>query len=224
MKIDNIRHSLSHLLAAAVLKKFPDAKFGVGPAIENGFYYDFLLPKTLTSEDLIYFEKEIKKLISQKLPFEKEEITAARAKNLFKNQPFKLELIKEYIKEKQPLLIYKTGEAFTDLCAGDHVKNSAEINADAFKLTKIAGAYWRGDEKNPQLQRIYGVAFETKKELAEYLKMLEMAKRCDHRTLGERLEYFMIDEEIGKGLPLLLPKGYYVRRQLENYKIGRAHV
>ncbi len=217
MKIENIRHSLSHLLATAVLKKIPDAKLGIGPIIENGFYYDFLLPRSLAPEDLKDFEKEIKKLISQKLPFTSKKITADEAKKIFKGQPFKLELINEYAKEKQPLSIYKTGDVFIDLCAGNHVKNSGEINADAFKLTSIAGAYWRGDEKNPQLQRIYGVAFESKKELEEYLRMMEEAEQCDHRVLNNRLEFFMISEEVGKGLPLWLPKGYEILHKLENY-------
>ncbi len=217
MKIENIRHSLSHLLATAVLKKIPDAKLGIGPIIENGFYYDFLLPRSLAPEDLKDFEKEIKKLISQKLPFTSKKITADEAKKIFKGQPFKLELINEYAKEKQPLSIYKTDDVFIDLCAGSHVKNSGEINTDAFKLTSIAGAYWRGDEKNPQLQRIYGVAFESKKELEEYLRMMEEAEQCDHRVLNNRLEFFMISEEVGKGLPLWLPKGYEILHKLENY-------
>lgn len=153
-KVDNIRHSLSHLLAAAVLKKFPNAKLGIGPIIETGFYYDFLLPQSLTPEDLMYFEKETKKLIQQKLSFVEKKITNAEAKKLFADQPFKLELISEYVKEKRPLLIYETGNVFTDLCAGPHVKSTEEINPDAFKLTTIAGAYWRGDEKKAQLQRI----------------------------------------------------------------------
>jgi len=217
MKIENTRHSLSHLLAALVLKKFPDVKLGIGPVIENGFYYDFLLPRSLAPEDLKDFEKEIKKLISQKLSFTIKKITTAEAKKIFKDQPFKLELINEYTKEKRPLSIYKTGDVFIDLCAGGHVKNSGEINADSFKLTSIAGAYWRGDEKNPQLQRIYGVAFESKKELEEYLKMMEEAEQCDHRVLNDRLEFFMISEEVGKGLPLWLPKGYEILHKLEDY-------
>ncbi|MEK7578690.1 MAG: threonine--tRNA ligase [Patescibacteria group bacterium] len=220
MKIEKIRHSLSHLLAMAVLKKFPDAKLGIGPIIENGFYYDFLLPESLAPENLKDFEKEINFLISQKLPFIGKKITAAEAKKIFKNQPFKFELINEYAKEKRPLSIYKTGpsaDGFVDLCAGDHIKNSGEINAEAFKLTSIAGAYWRGNEKNPQLQRIYGVAFESKKELEEYLKMMEEAGRCDHRVLNDRLDFFMISEQVGKGLPLWLPKGYEILHKLEDY-------
>ena len=209
MKIENIKHSLSHLLAMAVLKKFPDAQLGIGPVIENGFYYDFLLPRSLTPEDLKDFEKEIKKLIYQKLSFADKKITVAEAKRIFKDQPFKLELINEYTKEKKPLSIYKTGDVFVDLCAGGHVKNSGEINVDAFKLTSIAGAYWRGDEKNPQLQRIYGVAFETKKELEKHLKMMEEAEKRDHKKLGPKLELFMF-HKTAPGMPYWLPKGLII--------------
>lgn len=216
MKIENTRHSLSHLLAAVILKKFPDAKLGIGPIIENGFYYDFLLPRSLTPEDLKDFEKEIKKLISQKLPFTSKKIAAAEAKKIFKDQPFKLELINEYTKEKRPLSIYKTGNVFIDLCAGGHVKNSGEINADSFKLTSIAGAYWRGDEKNPQLQRIYGVAFGTKKELDEYLKIIEEAEKRDHKKLGPKLELFMF-HETAPGMPYWLPKGLIIINELINF-------
>ena len=218
-KLEKIRHSLSHLLAAAVLKKIPETKLGIGPTIENGFYYDFLFPKGkgISENDLPELEGEIKNLIRLKLPFSGKRAATAEAKKLFKNQPFKLDLIKEFVKEKQKLSVYKTGEIFIDLCRGGHIKNTKEINPDAFKLTKIAGAYWRGSEKNPMLTRIYGVAFATKKELGDYLKLLEVAERCDHRVLGERLEYFMVDAEIGKGLPLWLPNGHFIRRQLENY-------
>jgi len=215
--IDGIRHSLSHLLATTVLKKFPKAKLGIGPTIENGFYYDFLLPRTLTPNDLKEFEKEIKKLIAANLPFSGKKITPAEGKKLFKDQPFKLDLIKEFIKEKKQLTVYKTGEVFLDLCGGGHVKNSKEINPEAFKLTKIAGAYWRGDEKNPQLQRIYGVAFITKKEMADYFKMQEEAEKRDHRKLGERLKLFTFSKEVGPGLPLWLPNGTIVREELEKY-------
>jgi threonyl-tRNA synthetase len=222
-EIDKIRHSLSHLLAAAVLKKWPNTKLGIGPTIENGFYYDFLLPHPFNPEDLKYLEQEIKNLIKKNLEFKGEKLNPAQAKKIFKNQPFKLELISDFVKEKKQLSIYKTfdkktGEIyFLDLCQGGHIKNTKEINSEAFKLTKIAGAYWKGSEKNPQLQRIYGVAFETKEELESYFKKLEQAEKCDHRALGEKLEIFMIDEEIGKGLPLLLPNGYKLRRNLENY-------
>jgi len=230
MKIENTRHSLSHLLAAVVLKKFPDVKLGIGPVIENGFYYDFLLPRSLAPEDLKDFEKEIKKLISQKLSFTIKKITIAEAKKIFKDQPFKLELINEYTREKRPLSIYKTGDVFIDLCAGGHVKNSGEINADAFKLTSIAGAYWRGNEKNPQLQRIYGVAFESKKELNEYFKRLEEAEKRDHRIIGKKLDLFIFSDLVGKGLPLFTEKGSIIRRELERFiveeeiKRGYKHV
>ncbi|MDP2638972.1 MAG: threonine--tRNA ligase [Candidatus Azambacteria bacterium] len=216
-EIENARHSLSHLLATAVLKKFPDVKFGIGPIIENGFYYDFLLPKSLLPEDLKDLEKEIKNLISQKLPFIAKKITAIEAKRIFKNQPFKLDLIKEFVKNKWALTIYKTGDVFVDLCAGGHVKNSGEINIDAFQLTHTAGAYWRGDEKNPQLQRVYGVAFETKKELGHYLWQQEEAKKRDHRILGEKLSLFTFADEVGPGLPLWMPNGTIVRDEIEKY-------
>lgn len=224
--LDSIRHSLAHLLAAAVLKKFPDAKLGIGPTIENGFYYDFLLPRTLTQEDLNEFEREMRRLIAEKLYFWGEKITSAKAKKLFANQQFKLDLIKEFAKEKKPLTVYYTSPKphtlspepyFTDLCRGGHVKNTQEINHEAFRLTKIAGAYWRGDAKNPQLQRIYGIAFRTKEELEKYIWQEEEAKKRDHRVLGERLKLFTFAKEVGPGLPLWLPRGTVVRDEIEKY-------
>jgi threonyl-tRNA synthetase len=220
--LDHIRHSLAHLLAAAVLKEFPKAKLGIGPTTENGFYYDFQLPRPITPDDLKEFEKTIRELIRQKLPFSGKKITPAEAKKIFKDQPFKLELIKEFTHppkgiKKQQLSIYKTGDVFLDLCRGGHVKNTSAINPDAFMLEKIAGAYWRGDEKNPQLQRIYGLAFASKKELVEYLKLQAEAKKRDHRKLGKELGLFMISEEVGPGLPLFYPKGAILRRIIENY-------
>jgi threonyl-tRNA synthetase len=255
LKIEKIRHSLSHLLAMAVLDMYAErrgtnaekyekdsVKLGIGPVIENGFYYDFDFKDAeqtrklkrgtdaeikITETDLSEIEKRIRELIKQSLQFKKEKISFVEAKKLFANQPYKLELIKELQKQKGLISIYKTfprksasiprGSAFTDLCAGPHVKSTSEINPDAFKLTKIAGAYWKGDEKNPMLTRVYGVAFETKKELEEYLKQTELAERCDHRNLGEKLGLFMIDEQIGKGLPLWLPKGFAIRKKLEDY-------
>ena len=215
-QLEKTRHSLAHLLAMAVLEKFPKAKLGIGPTIENGFYYDFG-DISLSPEDLSKLEKRIRELIKQNLQFKKEIISTVAVKKLFKNQPYKLELAKELQKTgKKPLTVYKTAK-FSDLCVGPHIKSTSEIDPNAFKLTKLAGAYWRGSEKNPMLTRIYGAAFETRNELAEYEKKLSEAERCDHRNLGERLEFFMIDEEIGKGLPLWLPKGYSIRRKLENY-------
>ncbi len=213
--IEKIRHSLAHLMAMAVLKKFPNTKLGIGPTIENGFYYDFGgIP--ISPEDLPKLEKQIRELIKQDLNFKKEIISPIAAKKLFKNQPYKLELAKEANSKKQTLSVYKS-DNFIDLCKGPHVKNTKEINSDAFKLTKIAGAYWKGSEKNPMLTRVYGVAFETKKELEDYLKQMELAEKCDHRNIGEKLGLFMIDEQIGKGLPLWLPKGYAIRKKLEDY-------
>lgn len=216
MKIELIRHSLSHIMAHAVKDIFKDVKFGIGPTIENGFYYDFGLKNPLTLEDLPKIEKTIKELIKQNIKFEKSFATKDKAKKLFKDQPYKLELIKELKSTKAT--IYKSGE-FTDLCAGPHIKSTKEINPEGFKLTKIAGAYWRGSEKNPMLQRIYGVAFETKKELDEYLKQIAEAEKRDHRLLGQNLDLFSIDEEVGPGLILWHPKGALLRQIIEDYWI-----
>ncbi|MEK7640678.1 MAG: threonine--tRNA ligase [Patescibacteria group bacterium] len=216
-RIENIRHSLAHLLAAAVLKKYPKAKLGIGPVIENGFYYDFDLPEPLTPEDLKDFEKEMRKMIGGKLAFSGEEVTAAVANKRMKGQKFKLELIKDFSKEDQKLTIYKTGDVFEDLCRGGHVADTSEIPADGFKLDSIAGAYWKGSEKNPQLQRVYGLAFGSKQELDSFLKMREEAQKRDHRKLGKELQLFELVDEVGPGLPLFYPKGAILRRIVENY-------
>ncbi len=164
-RLDHIRHSLAHLLAAAVLKEFPDAKLGVGPVIENGFYYDFLLPRAIAPDDLKALEKTMRNLVNRKLPFAGREVTPDEARKLFADQPFKLDLINDFTGEGEPgkkqekLTVYETGDLFMDLCRGGHVENTEEIPADAFALDKIAGAYWRGDDTKPQLQRIYGLAF-----------------------------------------------------------------
>lgn len=215
--IENIRHSLAHLLAAAVLEKFPDAKLAIGPVIDNGFYYDFLLPRNLTPEDLTGFEKKMRELIKKRLPFSGEKISLAEAKKLFAKQPFKLELIKELSDKNENLSIYHTGNVFMDLCRGGHVNNTEEIPADAFKLDKIAGAYWHGDEKNPMLQRIYGLAFTNKKELDDYLKFVEEAKRRDHKILGLQLDLFTFSDLVGAGLPLWTPKGTTLRNLLDDF-------
>ncbi len=225
--IENIRHSLAHLLAAAVLKKFPKAKLGIGPVVENGFYYDFLLPRPLTPEDLPEIEKTMKELAKANLPFKGKAVTPIMAKKTFKDQLFKLDLIKEFSKEKKQLKIYSTGDIFSDLCRGGHVKNTKEINVDAFKLDKIAGAYWRGDEKNKQLTRIYGLAFETKKELDAYLAMMAEAEKRDHKKIGATLGLFAFSPLVGSGLPLFLPKGASLLRELGEFvraeKIKRGY-
>ena len=238
LKINKIRHSLSHLMAVAILEKFPNAKLSIGPTIENGFYYDFDKIK-ISDADLLEIEKRMRELIKQDLKFKKEIVSSAAAKKLFKNQPYKLELIKEIQKAKKSISIYRTSEnvkgqmsdvKFIDLCAGPHIKSTAEINPDAFKLTKIAGAYWRGDEKNPMLTRVYGVAFENKKELDDYLKMIEEAEKRDHRKLGKDLDLFVFSDIVGKGLPLWTEKGATIKRELERFiideeiKRGYKHV
>ena len=226
-KIENIRHSLAHLLAASVLQKFPQAKLGIGPTIENGFYYDFLLPRPLTPDDLKEFEKSIRDLIKKELPFSGKKISSLEAKKNFCDQPFKLELIKDFVKEKKILTIYsilnpkasrlEPKAYFVDLCRGGHVKNTREINPDAFKLMSIAGAYWRGNEKNKMLTRVYGLAFENKKELENYLANLEEAKKRDHRKLGADLDLFVFSDLVGGGLPLWTPKGTLLRDLLDDF-------
>jgi len=214
MKIETIRHSLAHILAASIQEIYPKAKFGMGPAIENGFYYDFELPENFSVKDLPKIEKRMRKFIKKNIVFKKKKITKKEAQKIFKDQPYKLELIKEL--PKKELTIYQSG-SFIDLCEGPHIKSTKEINPKAFKLIKIAGAYWRGSEKNPMLTRIYGLAFKTEKELKEYLKLQEEAKKRDHRVIGEKLGLFLIDQEVGAGLPLWKPKGAILRKVIENY-------
>lgn len=211
---NKIRHSLSHLLAAAVLKKWPGVKLGIGPVIEDGFYYDFLFPEKISEKDLEILEKEMRELIKQNLPFSSRIVSPADASKFFKNQPFKLELIAELKKSKQKITIYETGKIFTDLCAGPHVKNTKEIPADGFKLLKIAGAYWKGSSDNEMLTRIYGLAFSSKKELEEKIKQLEEAERRDHRKLGQELDLFIFSDLVGPGLPLYTERGFIVRKEI----------
>jgi len=212
--IQKIRHSLSHIMASALLELYPKTKLGIGPAIENGFYYDFQLQKPLEEKDLVEIEKKMKELISQNLKFEKKNIAKRQAKKLFAIQPYKLELIKELPGDS--VSIYTTGE-YVDLCKGPHIKSTKEIAPNSFKLTKTAEAYWKGDEKNKMLTRIYGLAFETEKELKEHLAMLAEAEKRDHRILGQKLDLFHIDNTVGQGLPLWHPKGAMLWRVIEDY-------
>jgi threonyl-tRNA synthetase len=220
--IEKIRHSLSHIMAQAVLEFFPKAKIGMGPAIENGFYYDFEMPKNFAETDLEKIEKRMQEIILQNEKFVKSDITKIKAKKLFENQPYKLELISEL--PGKTITIYTSGN-FVDLCKGPHVKNTKEINANAFKLTKIAGAYWRGDEKNKMLTRIYGLAFNTEKELQDYLKFLEEAEKRDHRKLGKELDLFCFSELVGPGLPMYTAKGVIIKEELQKEveKICRSY-
>lgn len=207
-----MRHSASHIMAEAVQSLFPEAKFGIGPTIESGFYYDFDLPRPLTPEDLSVIENRMKEIIAQDVPFVIEKISKDEARRLFTNQPYKLELIDEI--EDSDVTIYKQG-AFTDLCRGPHVASTGEVKA--FKLTHIAGAYWRGDEKRPMLQRIYGVAFDSQHDLDQYLSWQAEVVKRDHRKLGKELDLFSIHEEIGPGLICWHPKGALVRRIIEDF-------
>jgi len=212
--IEKVRHSLSHIMAQVVLEFWPKTKLGMGPAIDNGFYYDFQFSTPLEEKDLEKIENRMKEIILQNEKFEKEEISKIKAKKLFEKQPHKLELISEL--PGKTVTIYTNGN-FTDLCKGPHIKNTKEINPNSFQLTKIAGAYWRGDEKNKMLTRIYGLAFETPEELMSYLKMMEEAEKRDHRKIGRDLKLFTLSDLVGAGLPMLQPKGMIIRKELENY-------
>lgn len=216
-KIEIQRHSLAHIMAAAVMEMFPEAKFGVGPAIENGFYYDFDLPRTLIPEDLPILENRMREMIKKNLPFEKEIITHEKAIELFKKagQDYKVEILGEEA-NTEDVSVYKVN-GFVDLCRGPHLDSAGEIDPKSFKLSKIAGAYWRGDEKNKMLQRIYGVAFNSKEELEAYEKQMEEAEKRDHRKLGKELELFLIDQNVGQGLVLWQPKGAMLWRIIEDY-------
>lgn len=211
-QIEKIRHSLAHLLAIEVLKFDPGVKVAIGPVIDQGFYYDFEFSKgkNPNDDDLKSFKKGIKKLISSNLPFVKEEVSAENAKEIFASQPYKLEMINELVSAGEALTTYSVGN-FVDLCNGPHIENSRDINVDAFDITKTAGAYWRGDEKNKMLTRIYGVAFESKEELDEYKNLLRQAAERDHRKIGKELDLFTFSDIVGSGLPMFTPKGTAMR-------------
>ena len=211
-KLDMMRHSAAHILAEAVQYLFPEAKFGIGPTIENGFYYDFDLPRSLTSEDLPTIENKMAEIIDANLPFTREEMSKEAARRLFATQPYKLELIDELA--DATVTIYKQG-SFIDLCRGPHVASTGEVKA--FKLTHVAGAYWRGNEKRPMLQRIYGVAFDNQADLEDYLSRQAEAAKRDHRKLGKELDLFSIHEEIGPGLICWHPKGALIRQVIEDF-------
>ena len=227
-----IRHSTAHVMAQAVMELYPDAKLAIGPPIENGFYYDFDLgsdsdgkPLAFSPEDLEKIEKRMRQIVAGKHAFNCREISPDEARELFKNQPYKLELIDGLIEgnadeygteiDETPVLSTYRQDTFEDLCRGPHVRDTGEIRPDAFKLLTVAGAYWRGDENNAMLQRIYGTAWHTKAELKQHLQMLGEARKRDHRKLGKDLEFFIFDEDVGPGLPLWLPNGGIVIEELE---------
>jgi threonyl-tRNA synthetase len=222
-----IRHSTAHIMTQAVLEKFPGGKFAIGPAIEDGFYYDFDLPRAITPEDLESIEKRMRGIIQSKVRFDRKAVSAAEAKEIFHDQPFKLELISgleegkldedgNLVTEKPEISIYSHGK-FVDLCRGPHVEVSTQINPAAIKLMNVAGAYWRGDEKRPMLQRIYGTAWHTPEELKAYLWRIEEAKKRDHRKIGQELDLYSVVDDIGAGLILWHPKGGKIRKIVENF-------
>ena len=222
-----VRHSTAHIMAEAVVEMFPEAEIAIGPPIEDGFYYDFDLPRSLTPEDLEVIEVRMREIIAENHEFKKEVISASEARQIFKDQSYKLELIDgleqggfdEYGEplDEQPEISTYTQDTFTDLCRGPHVENTGKINPDAIKLLQVAGAYWRGDENRPMLQRIYGTAWNSATELEEYLWKLEEARKRDHRRLGRELDLFSISEDVGPGLILWHPKGGMVRKITEDY-------
>jgi len=224
-KLETMRHSTAHVMAEAVQSMFPEAKFGIGPTIEDGFYYDFDLPRPLTPDDLPVIEAKMQEIVKANVPFTRELVSKEEARRIFKDQPYKLELIDELPEEQ--VTIYRQGK-FTDMCRGPHVKYTGSIKA--FKLMSIAGAYWRGSEKRPMLQRIYAIAFNSKKELDEYLAFQEELKKRDHRKIGKDLDLFVFTDLIGKGLPIFTEKGSIIRRILERFvvdeeiKRGYKHV
>src|SRR5215475_10643909 len=221
--LERLRHSASHVLATAILKIWPEAQFAAGPPVENGFYYDVDLPHRISPDDFEKIEAEMKKEVKANHPFEKIEVSRDEALELGKQgrlaalgergepSKFKLDII-ENIPSHEKISLYRNGE-FIDLCAGPHVNRTGDIGA--FKLTNVASAYYKGDEANPQLQRVYGTAFKTKKELDDYFAMLEEAKKRDHRKLGRELELFVFDDDVGPGLPMFLPRGAVIAEELE---------
>ncbi|MDY6845698.1 MAG: threonine--tRNA ligase [Chloroflexota bacterium] len=226
-KLYRLRHSAAHVMAQAVLEKFPEGKVAIGPPIEDGFYYDFELPRPLTPEDLEEIENRMREIIKSDSEFVREEVSAEQAREIFEDQPYKLELIEglergdvdehgDPVEEKQVITIYKS-DAFVDLCRGPHLESTGKIHPKAIKLMNVAGAYWRGDENNPMLQRIYGTAWLSPKDLKKYLWRLEEAKKRDHRKLGRELDLYSVSENVGSGLVLWHPNGAMVRFLAERF-------
>jgi threonyl-tRNA synthetase len=215
--IEHVRHTLAHLLAAAVLEHRPDAKRTIGPAVENGFYYDFEFPTPVGEEDLSAIGATMRELLPTWKEFSHREVSPAQARDAFKDNPYKLELIDEIVAKGEKLTLYTAG-SFTDLCRGGHVEHpAADIAPDSFVLDKLAGAYWRGKETNAQLTRIYGLAFGSKAELDAYIAMREEAKKRDHKILGPALDLFVFSDLVGSGLPLWTPRGTLVRNLLDDF-------
>ena len=212
-----LRHSTAHLMAQAIKRLFPEVKFGVGPAIETGFYYDTDTEETISEDDLEAIEKEMKKITSESLPIVRDELSREEALELFKNDPYKVELIQD-LPDDEVISIYKQGD-FVDLCRGIHLPLTSDIKV--FKLLSLAGAYWRGNSDNKMMQRVYGTAFFKQADLDEFLRLREEAKERDHRKLGKELDLFMVDPEIGSGLPFWLPKGATIRRVIERYIVDK---
>jgi threonyl-tRNA synthetase len=214
--LKKIRHTTSHVMAMAVQKLFPKAQVTIGPWIENGFYYDFDSPDPFTEKDLKAIKKEMAKIIRRKLPVSREEVSREEAERRIQaiKEPYKLEILADL---QEPITIYHLGEEWWDLCAGPHLETTADLNPDAIELESVAGAYWRGDEKKAQLQRIYGTAWETPEQLAEYKRRKEEALRRDHRKLGKELGLFVFSDQVGPGLPMWTPKGTVLRSLLEDF-------
>jgi threonyl-tRNA synthetase len=210
------RHSLAHLLAASILDLYPDTLTTLGPAVDNGFYYDLDFSKPISIEDLPKIEKKMRDLLPKWSGFSHKEVSESEAKEIFKNNPYKTELIDEIVSRGEKITLYTSGD-FTDLCRGGHVENMSEVAPDSFKLSHTAGAYWRGSEKNKMLTRIYGLAFDTKEDLEAYEKQIEEAKARDHKKLGRELDLFTFSELVGAGLPLWTPKGTMLRTVLDEF-------
>ena len=215
--LEILRHSAAHIMAQAIKRLHPDVKFGVGPTIENGFYYDTDMDVQLTEEELPAVEKEMMEIVKANYPFERREVSREEALEIFADDPYKVELITE-LPEDDIITVYTQGE-FTDLCRGIHIESTGKLQV--FKLMNLAGAYWRGNSDNKMMQRVYGTAFFNKKDLKEYVKMREEAKERDHRKLGKELDLFMVDQQAGQGLPFWLPKGATIRRTIERYIIDK---
>ena len=223
------RHTMAHVLAAAIKELYGNVKFGIGPAIDTGFYYDFDMEKNITPEDFEAIENKMKEIVALNLDMVKEVVSKEEALKIFKDEPYKLELIND-LPEDEEISIYHLGDKFDDLCRGPHVENTKFIRNVSFKLDRVSGAYWRGSEKNKMMQRVYVYCFETKDELKEQLRLVQEAMERDHRKLGKELGIFMFSDLVGKGLPMWLPNGYTLWRELKDYitnkeiSLGYKHV